>query len=341
MTLLRAITVAAALILAVAAQRDARADWLYWTDPRGIERANLDGSGVESVLPMLLDSAGITANVAAGKLYWTNILPIDVPPGVIQRANLDGSGVENVIPIGNLEAPTGIAVQPPSGGGAVGNVYWTDVVTNDIRQSSVDGLPMKVLVRGLANPYGIAVDAAGGKMYWTHTAAAPGVGAIQRADLDGSGVEGLVSGLNGPTTAIALDVPGGKMYWGYVDPNIDGLFAGKIMRSDLDGGNAHEIIGGMVFPAGIALDLSAGKIYWTDMGRPGPPGPTYPGRIGQANLDGSDARVIVEGLDSPRGLALVPEPATLISAAAGASILVAAALATCLARVCSSARLSS
>ena len=53
-------------------------------------------------------------------------------------------------------------------------------------------------------------------------------GKIQRANLDGTGVEDLVaSGLVTPQ-GLALDVPGGKMYW--VDSG-----AGFIQRANLSG----------------------------------------------------------------------------------------------------------
>ncbi len=60
-----------------------------------------------------------------------------------------------------------------------------------------------VLLPGLAE----RVDAAS-RMYWTDASA----GKIQKANLEGSGVEDLVTGLSEPQ-GIALDVAGGKMYW--------------------------------------------------------------------------------------------------------------------------------
>ena len=60
-----------------------------------------------------------------------------------------------------------------------------------------------------------------GKMYWTDV----NTDKIQRANLDGTGVEDLVTGLSSPV-GIALDLPGGKMYW--VDDRTDtprGFFA--------------------------------------------------------------------------------------------------------------------
>ena len=79
------------------------------------------------------------------------------------------------------------------------------------------------------------------KMYWVDYRAAK----IQRADLDGSNVEDLITtGLNSPS-GIALDVGGGKMYW--TDAITD-----KIQRADLNGSNVEDLIT-RVGPFGIAL----------------------------------------------------------------------------------------
>ena len=54
----------------------------------------------------------------------------------------------------------------------------------------------------MGNPYGIALDVASGKMYWTDSEADK----IQRANLDGSNVEDLVTtGLSNPF-GIALGI---------------------------------------------------------------------------------------------------------------------------------------
>ena len=57
--------------------------------------------------------------------------------------------------------------------------------------------------------WGIALDVAAGKMYWTDEEA----GKIERTNLDGTDtVETLVTGLSAQT-AIALDVIGERMFW--------------------------------------------------------------------------------------------------------------------------------
>ena len=108
---------------------------------------------------------------------------------------------------------------------------------------------------GLAFPGEIALDVANGKMYWTN----PGSDKVQRADLDGSNVEDLVSsGLISPT-GLALDVSGGKMYW--TDRG-----TAKIQRAGLDGSNVEDlVISGLTTPTGLDLDVSGGKMYWADV----------------------------------------------------------------------------
>ena len=142
------------------------------------------------------------------------------------------------------------------------------------------------LVTGLPDPRGIALDVAGGKMYWTDY----GTGKIQRANMsDGSSVEDLVTGL--PTSyVIALDVAGGKMYW--TDIGTD-----KIQRANMsDGSGVEDLVTGLDTPFGIALDVAGGKMYWTNLGT---------NKIQRANMsDGSGVEDLVTGLLSSYGIAL-------------------------------------
>ena len=101
-------------------------------------------------------------------------------------------------------------------------------------------------------PKYMALDVAGGKMYGTDG----GTDKVQRANLDGSAVEDLVSGLSSPE-GIALDVAGGKMYW--TDSITD-----KVQRANLDGSAVEDLVSGLSSPEGIALDVAGGKMYWTD-----------------------------------------------------------------------------
>ncbi len=251
---------------------------MYWTDwARGIQRSNLDGSGIEDLVTTgLVFPNGLALDVSGGKMYWT-----DWGAKKIQRSNLDGSDVEDLVTSG-LESPGGIALDVDGG-----KMYWTDGGDKDkIQRSNLDGSGVEDLVTtGLVIPGGIALDVDGGKMYWTDTE-------IQRSNLDGSGIEDLVN--TRIASGIALDVDGGKMYW-------TDWGAKKIQRSNLDGSGIEDLVTtGLETPRGIALDVSGGKMYWTDTGAK---------KIQRSNLDGSGVEDLVTiGLVVPRGIALEYAP---------------------------------
>lgn len=94
----------------------------------------------------------------------------------------------------------------------------------------------------------LALDVFADMMYWTTTNYE--VGAIWRANLDGSNPEVLFYQLNDHPPDIALDIRAGKMYGAYGSRY-------SIERSNLDGSGREELIGGTVSPTSIALDLSA------------------------------------------------------------------------------------
>ena len=120
------------------------------------------------------------------------------------------------------------------------------------------------------------------KLYW----AEGGSIKIQRSNLDGSGVEDLVtSGLAAPSD-IALDVAGGKMYW--TEP-----FGEKIRRSNLDGSGVEDLVTRAELAVAIALDVAGGKMYWTE-----------PSTIRRSNLDGSGVEDLVTRGEVPFGIAL-------------------------------------
>jgi hypothetical protein len=108
-----------------------------------------------------------------------------------------------------------------------------------IQRANLDGGNVQDLVLH-ADPDGIALDLAAGKMYW----AQPSFGKMSRANLDGSAVEDLVTGLLAPTD-IALNVTAGAMYW--ADGGAD-----EIQRADLDGGGIADVVTG-VSPSGLAF----------------------------------------------------------------------------------------
>ncbi len=220
--------------------------------------------------------------------------------GKVQRANLDGSGVVDLA-ANLLSEPKYMALDV-----AGGKMYWTDSSTSKVQRADLDGSAVEDLVTGLGSPEGIALDVAGGKMYWVDSGADKVTDSgivevtdkVQRANLDGSAVEDLVtSGLALPR-GIALDVAGGKMYW-------TDSATSKVQRANLDGSAVEDLVtpldcrrglaDPLCRPAGMALDVAGGKMYWTD---------SAISKVQRANLDGSAAEDLVTELGSPEGMAL-------------------------------------
>jgi len=174
--------------------------WMDWGTDK-IQRANLDGSNIQDLITHGLVSPGhIALDVVGGKMYWT-----DEGTDKIQRANLDGSNIEDLIT--GLPGPWGIALDI-----AGGKMYWTDWISGGIQRANLDGSNVENLIAtGLDSSLDIALDVAGGKMYWAHADYNPSTrtysnGKIQRANLNGTAVQDLVTGLSYPE-GIALGIP--------------------------------------------------------------------------------------------------------------------------------------
>jgi DNA-binding beta-propeller fold protein YncE len=167
---------------------------------------------------------------------------------------------------------------------APNTIVWVDASAQKIERAPITGGTATDVLSTSGSPQGVAVDSVAGKIYWLED-----LGGVHRANVDGSGSELLVSGTGG--VAIALDVSSDKIYW--ADVFVDGL----IHRSNLDGTFAEIIVPTGADREGLALDLTHGKVYWTNRAQ------TLQS-IERANLDGSNVESVVLGLDDPRGIQL-------------------------------------
>lgn len=270
------------------------ADRIYWFDrdfpPYRIQRANLDGTGVEDLMlgtgPLGGGNPfGLALNPADGYMYWI----IEESPGswVIMRAGLEippgqlpGDRTDAEVFVDLAAVGRELAVDLPAG-----KIYWTSL--NGIKRANLDGTMMEDVVSGLSGGTreGIALDLTNGKVYWSNLN-----GTIRRVNLDGTSLETIVSDLSDPS-GIDIDPAGGKIYW--ADFGTD-----RIQRADLDGMNVEDLVtsGFSGGPRGIVLDVAGGKVYWSQ--------DNSPGKIRRANLDGSQPEDIVINLDWPFSMAL-------------------------------------
>jgi Low-density lipoprotein receptor repeat class B len=172
-------------------------------------------------------------------------------------------------------------------GNRSGRVYFIDASGGRLLSINSDGSDLKVLVTGRHRiPDGIVVDKEAGHIYWTEMGVPSAEdGSIERADIDGGNHITIVP--NGKTFTpkqLQLDKRNGKLYW----CDREGM---RVMRANLDGSSIETLVQtgrGEADRAdvprwcvGIAIDVEAGKLYWTQKG----PDNAGLGRIFRAGLE--------------------------------------------------------
>lgn len=240
----------------------------------------------------------------------------------IKKLILNGSGtVSDVLSLAG-RLGVGIAYDATND-----KIYFSDFDTPDhgnIWRMNRDGSDIEVIVENITDPYAVALDVAGNKVYWGDDA-----GNISRANLDGSEVEiGILEVEDATFTGIALDLKNGKLYAYDLEnenlhrANLDGsnesvviedIFGyavavdsenGKVYfedrrvlyRANLDGSAIETVDEKATRIYGISIDSEDNKIYW---------GGRDSGEISSADLDGSNKEVLKSGLGSVRGIILV------------------------------------
>jgi sugar lactone lactonase YvrE len=200
---------------------DAKNRKLYWSDREGmrIMRANLDGSQLETLVITgssetdRKDPAhwcvGIALDVEGGKLYWTQKGGDNARSGTIKRANLDlPKGIDPArrtdveVLFAGLPEPIDLELDLGKR-----HLYWTDRGDDTISRAPMDrprGVAAdarkdrEILVRGVSEAIGIALDLPRGRLYYTSLR-----GVVGTAALDGSGATSLLTD-QGPMTGIAV-----------------------------------------------------------------------------------------------------------------------------------------
>ena len=163
------------------------------------------------------------------------------------------------------------------------SLYWVDAKAGTLHRLVDD--EVENLVPTVKNATGLAVDMAGGNLYWTEKTS-DRTGRIRGASLDGTNVR-LVKNLTSVPLNIAFDPSDDKIYltntWG------------KIQRLNVDGSNFQpNFITDLNTPRNLTLDVAGGKIYWTESGE----------HIRRANFDGSRVQNVATDLTAPLSLAV-------------------------------------
>jgi DNA-binding beta-propeller fold protein YncE len=196
-------------------------------------------------------------------------------------------------------------------------LFFLDLGGGRVLSVNPDGSDLKTLVsEGRKLPDGIAVDVAAGYIYWTNMGN-PNAndGSIDRADLDGGNLTEIVPpGGTFTPKQLQLDKQNGKLYWS----DREGM---RVMRSNVDGSDLETLVetghgeadrrDARNWCVGIAVDIEAGKVYWTQKGNDN----AGEGRIFRANLEipkdqsaanRRDIELLFDGLPEPIDLDIDP-----------------------------------
>lgn len=201
-------------------------------------------------------------------------------------------------------------------------IFFLDILGGRVLSTDPSGQNVEVLVTGATGtPDGIAVDVAGGHLFWTNMGVANADdGFIDRTNLDGTALTTVVPpGGTFTPKQLKLDSKNGKLYWS----DREGM---RVMRSNLDG----SVVETLVEPAqgdlarqdasnwcvGIAVDVDHNRIYWTQKGGDN----ANVGTIRRAALEiptgetaatRSDVEILFAGLPEPIDLDIDPTSRSL------------------------------
>jgi DNA-binding beta-propeller fold protein YncE len=292
---------------------------LFFLDLGGgrVLSVNPDGSDLKTIVSegrKLPD--GLVVDAEAGHLYWTNMGNPSANDGSIDRSDLDGRNIANIIPKGATFTPKQLQLDKKNG-----KLYWSDREGMRVMRSNLDGSNIETLVEtghGEADRrdarnwcVGIAVDAEGGKFYWTQKGNDnAGEGRIFCANLElpmgqrpdnRKDVEVLFEGLPEPID-LDLDLPNRMMYW---TDRGDPPRGNTVNRAPMDAapGTRREpeiIFTHLMEGIGLSLDLKGGRMFITDFG----------GSVYSANLDGSNKKTLLVAEGNLTGIAYAELPAS-------------------------------
>jgi PKD repeat protein len=204
---------------------DTANDLLYVADLSGkkILVSNLDGSGLRDFRVDIGDVSTVAIDYEDNMLYW------DTADG-IRRANLDDDDVSQYedFVTGQSNDPEGVAIDPVNR-----TLYWNNY-EGGVWMKNLDGTNEKSIAGGDG---GGSVLVIGDRLYFDEYIQAGDIH-IKSANLDGTGVSTIVTGVSRLMYGLVYDEEGDKIYW--VDRNNN-----RIMRANPDGSAVEPWVTGM------------------------------------------------------------------------------------------------
>ncbi|RDD47933.1 Low-density lipoprotein receptor-related protein 4 [Trichoplax sp. H2] len=250
---------------------------LFFANRRDIHRFTIKGSRYNDVMKGLKGAIGIDVHVRKRLLFWTDIVSEKIGR-VTLHSNGTVAGKNKYIISDGVLSPECVAVD-----WIHDTIYWTDTGLDAIKMSDLDGRYVKTIISNIADPRGLAVDPVDGYIYFTDWGSSA---KIERAKLDGTQRQILVSTNVEWPNGLTIDYPQRKMYW------VDGKHH-HIESANLDGSGRRVILSKGI-PHPFSITVFENSVYWTDWESK---------TVETANkLTGANRSVLLSDLYAPMGI---------------------------------------
>lgn len=257
---------------------------------------NPDGSDKTVLVTGCPIPDGVAVDTQAGHIYWTNMGVPSADDGSIERVDLNGRNRTTIVPSGGTYTPKQLHFD------AVGRkLYWGDREGMRVMRCDLDGSNVETLVQtGHSDEdrrdetrwcVGVAVDHAGGHLYWTQKGPSDaGLGKILRAGIDipagesaayRSDIEVVFKDLPEPID-LEIEKTTRTLFWTDRGDPPHGNTVNRAALDALDGSEPQIVVTHLMEGIGIALDPAHDRMFVTDLG----------GNVWAAALDGSGQRPI-------------------------------------------------
>jgi hypothetical protein len=280
--------------------------------PPRLLSVSLDGQTLDVLVDDLGGTPdGIAIDYVNRHIYWTNMGDDwSKNDGFIERIDFNGTNRRVVIPKGATFTPKQMQVDA-----GASLLYWCDREGMRVMRSRLDGSDITVLVQTGSTDaeraderrhcVGIAIDRAGGRMFWTQKGPPNGgQGRIMSAPLEfpngtspsnRTDISIVFDGLPEPID-LEWEDKSSTLYWTDRGDPPQGNTLNRCRFVGGTPGTPEILLSGLEEGIGLALDITHEQAFVSDLG----------GKLRVAKLDGaSDPRVIRAGLGSLTGIVLL------------------------------------